>query len=242
MSRFVDWNWGELREYLIFKNRYFLDKKRERIVHTIKSTIEDHAEIIKKDSTFWRARIVEISRLKIVKIPKSYYTDKEMLIPNSRESTEGRCNLAGIPYLYLSKEIKTAIAEVKPYLDANIDLIKVKLKKDIRVVSFQKIIPPISEFPQTSKEIEERISPVWFWIKLDFSVPYAPENRLGYIPIQYVSELFKSLKFDGIIFDSVQLKNGTNLALFNDKNVIPIAREKRRITSIKYGNNFNGFD
>jgi hypothetical protein len=41
------------------------------------------------------------------------------------------------------------------------------------------------------------------------------DSELDYLPTQYLSELIKSMGFDGIEFKSSLYQNGVNLAIFN---------------------------
>lgn len=232
--------WEDFCNYLIHINRYILDEKRQKIVDEIIKLAKERVDVFEKDKFFWRARIGKKPRMVEGEIISDHYTIEEMLEPPKEKSKSGRANPPGISYLYLAEDIETAIAEIKPYLNANIELLKIKLKKEIKVVDIRKNTPPLLQvFQETPEGKKKDIDFLWFGIKLYFSVPLSPDDELWYIPTQYVAELFKNVGYDGIVYESVQRKNNLNLVLFDSSNAIPVGMDERVIYDIKYWDNVN---
>ena len=227
-------DWEDFRNYLIYENRFILDKRRMEIVTEIIELAKQNENTIKKDEIFWRARINN-NELKIVnkELRRVPYTPKEMMIPPPDAVRGGRANPPGIAYLYVSDEIETAIAEAKPYLNAKIDLISIKLKKDIKVIDLQEYKRGKTLLSLTIEEIDN----LWFGIQLSFAVPLPPDDKFGYIPTQYLAELFKNNGYDGIVYESVQRKNYRNLVIFDRTNIEPGMMEERDVWSIEYIDN-----
>jgi len=232
-------DWEDFCNYLIYTNRYVLDDKRKAIVDEITKLAKQGEDIIKKDTIFWRARI-NFNKFKFENndVALLHYTQEEMLNTPSEVVGSGRANPPGISYLYLAENIETAIAEVKPYLGARIDLISLRLKKDIKIINFQKPVRLSTvSLLSLSKEEIEKINNIWFGMQLSFSVPLPPDDELGYIPTQYIAELFKNKGYEGIVYESVQRKDNYNLVLFNRSNVEPARRDERSIYEIEYIDN-----
>jgi hypothetical protein len=227
-------DWEDFSNYLISINRFVLDDRRKEIVKEIIKLAKQNEDVIKKDEVFWRARInnneLKIVNKELIRVP---YTQKEMMNPPSDVVRGGRANPPGITYLYASDEIETAIAEAKPYLNAKIDLLSIKLKKDIKVIDIQKYKRGETLLSLTIKEIDN----LWFGIQLSFAVPLPPDDKFGYIPTQYLAELFKNNGYDGIIYGSVQRENFRNLVIFDRTNIEPGRMEERDVRSIEYIDN-----
>ena len=131
-------------------------------------------DFIKKDEIFWRAKInsnFKMENKELVRVP---YTQEEMMISPPDVVGGGRANPPGIAYLYMADEMETAIAEVKPYLNASIDLISLKLTKDIKVINFEKYMRDKTLLGLTKEEIDN----LWFGIQLSFTVPLSPDDKL----------------------------------------------------------------
>lgn len=229
-------DWEGFCNYLIYTNRYVLDDKGKAIVDEIIKLAKQGEDIIKKDVIFWRARI-NFNKFKFENnntiLPN--YTQEEMLNTPSEVVGSGRANPPGISYLYLAENRETAIAEVKPYLGARINLISLRLKKDIKIIDFQKPVrlSTVSLLNLSKEEIDN----LWFGVKLSFAIPLSPDDKLGHIPTQYIAELFKIKGYDGIVYESVQRKNNRNLVLFDRSNIEPDNREERSIEEIEYIDN-----
>lgn len=231
-------DWDDFCNYLIYTNRYILDDKRKAIIDEIIKLAKKGEDTIKKDRIFWRARINNRFKIENNEVTPVHYTDEEMMMTPPEVVRSGRANPPGISYLYLAENRETAIAEVKPYLTARIDLISLRLKKDIKIIDFQKP----SRFSTTrllslSKEEIDKINNIWFGMQLSFSVPLPPEHELGYIPTQYIAELFKNRGYEGVVYESVQRKNNHNLVLFDRSNVEPTGRDSRSIYEIEFIDN-----
>jgi hypothetical protein len=231
-------DWEDFCNYLIYSNRYILDNKRKAIVDEIIKLAKQGEDTIKKDTIFWRARINNRLKIENNEVILAPYTNEEMMMTPPEVVRSGRANPPGISYLYLADNRETAIAEVKPYLSARIDLISVRLKKDIKIIDFQKPLRFSTMWLLSlSKEEIDKINNIWFGMQLSFSVPLPPEDELGYIPTQYIAELFKNKGYEGIVYESVQRKNNHNLVLFDRSNVEPVGRDERSLYEIEYIDN-----
>lgn len=171
--------------------------------------------------------------------------------PPSKNSMQGRVNPIGISYLYVARNIDTAIAEIQPTIEQTISVAKIKTLRKLKLFSFE-----FSDVLKNLKSIkideaQEQIG-ISFWelqILFDtiselFSKP-ALGNQNNYYVTQYLSEFIKHLGFDGIKYKSSLKKGGSNIVLFdiskdeNDKskNYDILSSSLHRITNVKVTSN-----
>lgn len=154
--------------------------------------------------------------------------------PLQDRAVEGRANPKGIPYLYLSTNRETAIAEVRPWLDAFVSVAQFKTLRDLTLVDFS--MPDVKRTIHYFEEPgpEERQKAVWSDIDRAFSEPVTPnDNVADYVPTQILAEFFKMKGFDGIAYLSA-LGEGYNIALFDLTSAELINCSLYRITDVKY--------
>lgn len=137
--------------------------------------------------------------------------------PPERTLAGGRANPPGIPFLYLSDKAKTAIAEVRPWKGATVSIATFTTKDNIKLVDLtQKFYIDDSfsydnnlQFVITDHRILRRLG-------RELSKPINPEKiSIEYIPTQYVTEIIRNLKYDGMIYPSA-LGKGKNIVLFDE--------------------------
>lgn len=138
----------------------------------------------------------------------------ERMKPVQNSSSEGRANPKGIPYLYLSTDMNTAMAEVRPWIGSYISTAQFKLLKSVRLMnctSDDKGTMIYLKEPEPGK----REVAVWKDIDKAFSMPVASdETTADYVPTQILAELFKNNGFGGIAYRS-SLGKGHNIMLFD---------------------------
>ena len=128
------------------------------------------------------------------------------MVPTAEHSTDGRVSPRGILCLYLASNMKTALAEVRPWVGAYVSLAQFKLVRRCKVVDCRST---------TGGKLDKDQAKIWSDIASAFSKPVSPEEpHLGYVPTQILAETFRSEGFDGILYDSL-LSKGTNIALFD---------------------------
>ncbi len=153
---------------------------------------------------------------------------------NTTQNCGGRFNPPGFSYQYLSKEMETAIYEVKPLLSAYVTIFTLTLNKDIQIIDFSKITSGAVRLAAGADSHKVTlIDTVQFLV----SSPVLPQLRhIHYASTQIISDFIKSKRYDGIGFPSSVKEDGTNYVLF-DKNYVSPNNGKRkvvRISKIKY--------
>jgi RES domain-containing protein len=163
----------------------------------------------------------------------------ERMTPIHGLAHEGRVNPAGIAYLYAANNVNTAVAEVRPWIDAWISLGTFRLVRAIRVVDctkgHRKMVLHLEEPPPAERE-----RCVWRDINEAFARPVSTdESRTDYVPTQVLGELFKSKGYDGVVYRS-SCASGRNLVVFNTY----LAHMERcnllQVESLRYRHAFTG--
>ena len=149
---------------------------------------------------------------KIDEIPCGH--PEERMKPLPGKAREGRVNPKGIPYLYLSNDLKTAIAEARPSIGQYVSLGYFRVNRDCRLVRFTiRRRGSVIYLSSPPKEKIDRL--VWEDVNMAFSMPVQPDDETSdYAPMQVIAEYIKSLSYDGIVYRS-RLGPGLNIALFD---------------------------
>ena len=217
--------WNDFCRYLRKENRYVLNEKWDRFIETILFTAKKREHVLMKGGVLYRARIGSEEeeweeKEGVWRIDIRPLAPKEIKAPSNEKALEGRINPKGISYLYLANDIKTAISEVRPWLKQSVTVGWFGLNRDLRVVDASKDKHSRHFFSEEKIEepSEKWESFVWRDINNSFSMPVsAGEEHNYYVPTQYLSEHFKNVGYDGIIYKSSLTKDGHNFALFDPK-------------------------
>lgn len=130
------------------------------------------------------------------------YDRKNCLPPPPEKAIAGRANPKGISYTYLSEDELTPIYEVRPTINQIVSIAKFKTTKKLKIYDL-------------SSHKTNEIFPLLETISGKFSLPYngMPDE---YIPTQFITELIRTMEFDGIKFNSSLNENGKNVVLFDN--------------------------
>jgi len=194
--------WAYFASYVMHYNRYFLDEHCKTLLGDIKDMLTK--KTYGKGHIFFRARL-GYKQLDLAKSnPYLSFNKEDMGVPNIKETKNGRANPNGIPYLYLSTDVKTAACEVKPVLRQPVSVAKITLLSDVNVADFsceeEEIMTPHDKKRLT---VEERQKITRCFVTQSFSWPILPnEEILAYVPTQIISEYLKQNGYDGILYKS----------------------------------------
>lgn len=143
----------------------------------------------------------------------------EMGTPPVEKSKDGRANPKGISYFYGASDGKTAIAEIRPYKSENVCVAKFKVNKKISLIDLRdpkSIISPFGLDDDSLSLLYQEHMPFLGHLGDALSKPVLPyKKELEYLPTQYLCELVKDHKFNGIVFKS-SLEKGDNYVIFDD--------------------------
>jgi hypothetical protein len=210
----------------LFRARIYDRSLKERYIECYKNVLEQHGKVFDEkklikeglDDTYIsmlrfadEKKISDDEDLKLkVEAYKKYKNlkfkgyDAIESLPPTEGISSGRANPDNIRYLYVCEDKVTPIYEVKPSIGQTVSLAKLKLKRDVKLFDFT--FNPYSE--------SDVIPKLFTSIGYKFSLPnYGRTTK--YYATQYLAEMIKHNKFDGIRFNSSLNKDGKNIVLFN---------------------------
>lgn len=202
-------SWDKFSEEIKTVNRFHL--KNHLDLEKLKSLFKHFSKEIYKGKKYYRARISDN--------PKGYEID-QMWNPPNKFAKSGRANPNGISYLYLANDELTTLYEVRASLFDYVSVGTFRLEENIRVINLSHSTYDIFELAELEElqSLEEVMIHGSFIDKLEqeLSKPRRrSDSELDYLPTQYLSELIKSMGYDGIEFKSSLYQDGVNLAIFN---------------------------
>jgi len=233
------------------ERRYILSPDSLMFLEDVKQAAKTRVKTLPKGFHLWRAQTGSESHdLEIWKdiVHVSPLPAKRML-PDPKLVGDGRLNPRGIAYLYLAEDELTAIAEVRPWLSADVSVAKFELLRDCKILDCTGPTDRSSLYGMTlvsdptGKESAKLIPPpesdwdevVWSSISQAFAEPTDPQDStLTYAPTQIIAEVLRNDGYDGIRYQSSMLKEGVNVALFDVQSAKGSEPELKRVTSIKY--------
>lgn len=217
-------SWDIFSDEIKKKNRFHFVSALD--LEKLKSLFKHFEKEIIKGKKFYRARISG---------SMSVYKKEDMGNPPAHLAKSGRANPEGISYLYLAGDLVTTLYEVRASLFDYVSVGTFKLDDNIKVVNLSEKTYDI--FRQAELEtLDELIIHKSFIRKLEeeLSKPRRrSDSELDYLPTQYLSELIKSMGYDGIEFESSLNKKGLNLVIFNPEKFSCIEVKLYDIENIK---------
>lgn len=225
MAEFRYWN-----DYLRFEARckygprYILDEDTQEFLSALVTTSEARRLKMPKGTLLWRSQLGSAEPIR-VEWEEGVYWDttpsplpEERMKPRINMASEGRANPKGIPYLYLSTDRDTAMAEVRPWVGSEISVGLFQMRRDLVLVdcSRDKYTPIlISELDSGKPDAAKLEQVIWGGINKAFSEPVTPTDYTpDYIPTQVIAECFRVNGIDGIQYGSA-LGEGHNIVLFD---------------------------
>ncbi|MGM0588015.1 MAG: RES family NAD+ phosphorylase [Bacteroidota bacterium] len=198
--------WNDFNNEIKYNNRFFVEKEID--LELLEDLFNFHTKIYRKGKIFYRARVSK----------REGHPPKEMGKPPASKATSGRANPTGIPYLYVSTDIDTVVNECRATHLDYVTIAEYKLQDKLKVVSLRQI-DNISPF-LIGAELDEYLKNQKYLKTLEneLSKPLRRhDDKLDYLPTQYLCEYAKSLNNDAIEYGSSLNNDGINLAIFNDE-------------------------
>lgn len=214
--------WYEFKNRIKHENRFGfgIDEVLKKALTDILTT---NQKKFPRGQRFYRARLGNPDGSRLF----AYEKQDILAAPKDRVS-EGRINPRGIPYLYVTNDVDTAIAEVRPYKGKLVSVATVKLTDDTTISSFNNVA-----YHGKSLVEQMELYVLTNQINWELSHPIDEDTKyLDYIPYQYISELAKHLGLDGIEYRSA-LEKGTNVCFFIPRKVEWIESELYEVQSLE---------
>lgn len=208
------------RHHVLRESRYILGDDAQTFLKTVLATSKKRRRRLPKGRNFWRAQ--EGHEWRTIQQNGQQFEilaphPENRMRPRSFAATEGRANPKGIPYLYLSTDRKTAMAEVRPSVGTYVSVGQFKILRPLTILDCSIGHETAFNFYFEEPHAEEREKAVWNDIDRAFSEPLAVDDSSAvYAPTQILSEIFKGEGYDGLAYKS-NLGPGFNLALFDIK-------------------------
>lgn len=214
--------WNKFCDEIINRNRYF--PKKIINLPTLKRIIGFLDTRIKTGEVFYRARISEDQQ----HIPCS-----KMGIPPARLAKNGRANPIGIPYLYVAKEEKTAVFEIKPKVSDTVVIGEFFVLETLSIINLS--VPRISSPFRFRDRLQEFLLYKGYLRLLgnELSKPIDQIKENEYIPLQYLCEFIKSCGYDGVSYHS-SICSGENYAFFSDEKLKCRISKSCKISDISF--------
>lgn len=223
-----------LGEHLRYNGRFSIPKNLDTIIsmyvdHCIKSS----SEVISAGEKFYRARIFSVDQT------DPFPASKMGAPPRERLPSAGRINPEGISYLYLANSPEAAISEVRPWFGAKVAVGEFEIQKAIKVVDMDAGCNLSSGFSMNDVQNGQlgKVLIGHLMSSIYFSAPTHNEDKLAYLPTQYLSEAFKNKGVTGLKYASVLKKGGLNLASFDVAIASCLSVDVYRVNEVSYGCN-----
>lgn len=181
------------------------------------STNSGFKRTITTGTKLYRARVINNAELSL---KNGFSVDENGITKgfdesNSREAplgfgAAGRNNIAGVSYLYMANDPKTACAEVKPIVRQLLSLAEFKVLKPIHVVDFAS-----DKSFDRDESINDNVSlgRLFTNIMMKYSMPIS--NPIEYKATQIITDHIRKTGIDGIAYRSYLNNNGVNYTFFN---------------------------
>lgn len=181
-----------------------------------------------KNKEYFRARL----HYKESTVP---YKPDEMYAPPCVDSSAGRANPAGIPFLYLCDNESTVLYEIRAAFLDEVTIgrfsLKDSIKEEISIADFTQK-PSVFRLGEVDKSIKSTL--LKDLISRDLSKPMRRyDSEIDYIPTQFICEFIKVFAgVHGIKFRSSLHPEGNNLVIF-DQNIMECKSvEKVRVKNV----------
>jgi RES domain-containing protein len=201
----------------------------------IQSAMSQSMTSIDPGHEFFRSRVQTL---------ETKFAVHEMGKPANEKAPAGRANPLEIAHLYLSYDEKTSIMECRATRHAIVNVVTFRTSKALRILN---LCPPLSRsnpFDGNEASWEDELGMFRLIARLgqELAKPTrGTDFQIDYIPTQYLSELAKSIDFDGIAFPSSISEGGKNLVLFHDGAAEIVGAVESRIIT-KFQLDFSEYD
>jgi hypothetical protein len=217
--------WHLFSKELMHENRFHPHNAPDKSLFEVFGSLL--GEVYKKDDRkFYRARINEEGK---------NFEIKDMQKPPSNIVLNGRANPIGIPYLYVTSNAETAIAELRGYKGELVTVIEFSIKENLDFFNLRDPKNTISPFEKIDDiEFIYKHMPYLNLLGNELSKPVVPSKaNLEYLSTQYLCEMIKHIGYHGIIYKS-SIAEGDNYVIFADNRLSFGKMSQYRITEMLF--------
>ena len=146
--------------------------------------------------------------------PMAFHRD-QMSAPPPEIARRNRANPAGISYLYVAEDEKTAVAEIRTFVGAKVSICRAHPKKNLKIADLTKQHAVASPFAHRNLQFIVKRNALLNVLNEELARPVNPEDsEVEYVPTQYLAEVILNAGYDGIRYKSAVRPGGTNLVFF----------------------------
>lgn len=223
-------SWDSFTDYIRTKRRFTIqDEGLKHFIEFLPEVLSGKEIRVSKDQNYYRARMGTGEEF------KPFRREEMGAPPPEKTLTGGRANPPGIPFLYLSDDPQTAIAEVKPWKGATVTVAPFKTIKEFRLVDLTGKVyveDPFAHGEDLQFAVQD--NELLFRLGKELSKPVNPDKiSLEYIPTQYLTELIRNYGYHGMIYPS-SLGKGKNIVLFEEDVVEALDTKLHLVDSVTY--------
>lgn len=224
---FKSWrSYQRFSRYLLNQKRFILDEEQSEFINEIKSSALKYGGILPKNSILYRAQLDHTYRKESIRDDKDNIVDyfevpspckESRMKPLRDKAIPGRVNTVGIPVFYCSNSEYVALSECRPWVGSLISLARFELRDNLKVINIAGIVTNNKHYLK-EPDSKKKETKVWSDINKAFSFPVTNNSFIDYyVPTQYLSEIFKDMNYQGIVYRSVFSKDieQYNIALFD---------------------------
>jgi hypothetical protein len=231
--------WHELLDEIKHKRRFFSPSAQSlftllfdgvenvRSINKERSAFESVITEISVGHVFYRARICDRDKNLV-----DFYTDplKHVGPPPNHLASAGRMNAEGVSVFYGAFDVETSIAEVRPVIGDSSVVIELETTLPLRLLDFTRLETATSSksLSYFQADFKMQVEKHAFLRRLHslISQPILQTKSADYLITQTMAEYLAhvhNVKFDGVIFASVQKQNGKNVVIFPNTSSYEVA-------------------
>jgi hypothetical protein len=196
---------------------HFAERQREELLQVVLTSSDQRLKQFAQGHILWRAQVAHEDAATPIKEGSRMLFERPAsegrMIPLKGCAQEGRANAKDDPVLYCATDRGTAIAEVRPWIEAIVTVAQLSLRRCVHVVDCS---GPSRPYPlEDIREPEDAVNDLWSRINNAFSQPVArSDSHSDYVATQFLAAAFRKRGYDGIVYRS-RVEKGCNFALFD---------------------------
>ena len=215
------------------RRRYVWPRDVRSFLAAVRRSAKNREFRIERNQPFFRAQVgweheVEEQEDGSLRGPSAF--GPKRMKPGPEHAIDGRASSAGVPVLYLALEIKTAIAEVRPWVGSKVSVSQFRTTRDLKALDLsaeygRHWLPPLSfkESRLLPVDPDGMEKAVWTDIDNAFSRPVARgDDQAEYVPTQILAEVFRDEGYEAIAYRSSLVEAGYNVVIFDPTDAEPL--------------------
>ena len=250
MPHFSSWRaYDEFASAVRKERRFGHNPACIRFLDAVKASARDRLVRLRRGHPLWRAQLghdwarepayPEAPEDDFIEVEAPFAVER--MSPDPAHVKEGRLNPRGIAFLYVTRRVETAIAEVRPWVGAKVSVGVFEVLQDSLLVNCSQpggrglylAFNADGTFAQPDPLEWDKL--VWEAISFAFAQPTDPnDSALIYAPTQILAEVLREEGHDGVLYQSALHSEGINVALFDPSRARLFACGLHSIDAVEY--------